>query len=270
MKKKYLLLSFLFLLFLFPLKIFANSTVPSVVYDEEGLFSKTEIRDLTRRMNRVQAQTKAPMMIVTGSDLSEDDPRYDVDRTLGDYVGDNENGVLLYVDMENRQVYISTSGNMIHFYTDSRIERALDDIAENGLTTGDYYNAGKLFVKHTQENYDYGIPGNHYTMDEETGEITFYRTVTFFEKLIARVLAIAIALIFFITVKRKYQLKKSTYSYNVEGDSNVKVTRKEDTLIRSFVTTRKIPKSSSSGGSDGGSTTHSSGGGTFGGGSRSF
>ena len=48
---------------------------------------------------------------------------------------------------------------------------------------------------------------------------------------------------------------------------------KEDRLVNSFVTTRRIPrppKNNGGGGFGGGTTTHSSGGGTFGGGGRSF
>ena len=51
-----------------------------------------------------------------------------------------------------------------------------------------------------------------------------------------------------------------------------KLSKKEDRLTNSFITTRRIPKppANTGGGSGGGSTTHSSGGGTFGGGGRSF
>ena len=69
------------------------------------------------------------------------------------------------------------------------------------------------------------------------------------------------------------------YKFNYLEKSSIDLTQKEDRLVNSFVTTRRIPRpSDNSGGGGGGgfsgggggSTTHSSGGGTFGGGGRSF
>ena len=63
------------------------------------------------------------------------------------------------------------------------------------------------------------------------------------------------------------------YKYPYQEKSSIKLTQKEDRLVNSFVTTRRIPrppKNNGGGGFGGGTTTHSSGGGTFGGGGRSF
>ena len=67
------------------------------------------------------------------------------------------------------------------------------------------------------------------------------------------------------------------YKFNYLEKSSIDLTQKEDRLVNSFVTTRRIPRPSNNGGGGGGfsgggggSTTHSSGGGTFGGGGRSF
>ena len=45
------------------------------------------------------------------------------DKPMGD-------GVLFLIDMDNRQIWISTCGKAIIYFTDSRIDEALDDIIE--------------------------------------------------------------------------------------------------------------------------------------------
>ena len=110
-------------------------------------------------------------------------------------------------------------------------------------------------------------------MDRETGKITYYKVLTPLEIGISLLVAAVISIAFFIIVKSRYQLKMGGYKYPYQEKSSIKLTQKEDRLVNSFVTTRRIPrppKNNGGGGFGGGTTTHSSGGGTFGGGGRSF
>lgn len=272
MKKIFLFFfSFLVSLLFFVPTTFAQSK--SIVMDKANLFSNEEITQLENLMAPIEEETKATLMIASSYDLSQDDPRYNVDRTLGDYVGNDENGVLLFFDMTGRQVYISTSGNMIHYFTDSRIDSSLDAIFAAGLSEGNYYAASETFIKEVENNFKAGIPSGHYTIDEETGKVTMYKSITPFEAFIAFLVAFIAAVAVFLIIKGKYQLKKVDYHYDVGSFSKIELTEKSDTLINSFVTTRRIPRNNGGSGGGlggGGSTTHSSGGGTFGGGSRGF
>lgn len=275
MRKKLLLPLFLFLLSISGLFLGATyvkaAPEKSKVQDEAQLFTPEQIQTLTEKMQATEEKTKATMMIATSYDLDQEDPRYAVDRTLGDYIGNDENGVLFYIDMTGRQIYISTSGNMIHYLTDQRIDNLLDDIYDAGMSSGDYFSAATTFIDGTYENFEKGIPSGHYTVDEATGKITFYKSITFFEGLLATLGALILGSLFFFSVKRNYQLKKPSYHYNWQENSRLDLTAENDTLVNSFITTRRIPKpQNNSGSGGGGSTTHSSGGGTFGGGSRGF
>ena len=117
-----------------------------------------------------------------------------------------------------------------------------------------------------------GVPSGHYRVDEETGKITYYKTISPFEAFIAFLIALVAAIAFFVVIKSRYQLKLGTYKYPYQEKSQVNLTVNENHLTNSFVTTRRIPRNNNSGGvfGGGGSTTSSSGGGTFGGGSRGF
>lgn len=240
------------------------------VLDDAGLLTNQQIAKLESRLAEAQQQTKATFMIATSYDLDQDDPRYAVDRTLGDTIGNDENGILLYLDMTGRQVYISTSGNMIHYMTDSRIEDTLDAVYDNGLSSEEYYQAFNTFIDETLYYFNEGIPSGHYTIDEATGKVTMYRTITLFEGGLAFLGALILSGIFFFVVKSRYQLKKPSYEYEYRQQGQLTLIDQKDQLTNSFVTTRRIPRSEKSGGGGGGSTTHSSGGGTFGGGSRGF
>lgn len=173
--------------------------------------------------------------------------------------------------MGQREIYISTSGNMIDYLTDSRIEQILDSVYE-GMSEADYIQAARSYLTMSQSFIENGVPRGHYRVDRDTGKITYYNVLTFGEILFAIITAAIISGVVFFIVKSRYQMKSGTYTYPFLEQSNFKLSKKEDRLTNSFITTRRIPKppANTGGGSGGGSTTHSSGGGTFGGGGRSF
>lgn len=140
------------------------------------------------------------------------------------------------------------------------------------MRDGDYYQASKNFLFNAQEFVDDGVPGGAYRIDEKTGKITRYKSITPIEFIIGFVIAAVAAIAFFVSVRLRYQLKAGTYRYPYRQNAHLDLTERQDQLVSSFVTTRRIPKPSNNngGGGGGGSTTHSSGGGTFGGGGRSF
>ena len=175
------------------------------------------------------------------------------------------------VNMNYRDYHISTSGNMIDYITDSRLD-TLKEAVENNLSNGNYFQAAQAFLEQSSTYVADGVPGRHYRVDRETGKINYYKVLTPLEIILALIAAAVISLIVFFVVKSKYQLKLGSYHYPYNEKSSLKLVQKQDRLTNSFVTTRRIPRNTSSGGGGGGggSTTHSSGGGTFGGGGGKF
>lgn len=235
--------------------------------DQASLFTPEEIAQLKEAITPIEAKTKARIFIVSNNDNDLDSTRF-ADYYMLDRIGKNQNGITFYIDMNQRKFIISTSGNMIDYMTDKRIDQSLNNI-EPSMKNGYYFQAAQSFLKNTDHYFKQGIPGGHYRIDTETGKVTRYNSLTTMEIIIALVAAIVLSGIFFVVSISKYQLKFGTYKYPFREKSSLDLTKRNDVLINSFVTTRRIPRNNSSGGG-GGSSTHSSGGGTFGGGGRSF
>ncbi|MCB5955309.1 TPM domain-containing protein [Enterococcus sp. CWB-B31] len=254
-------------LFLLPsFALAGNNTVD----DQAGLLTAEQIQQLNKAAEEIETKAKASVFIVTNTTNTDDSTRF-ADLYMMDRIGKNENGITFYIDMNNRKFIISTSGNMIDYMTDSRIENTLDDI-EPYMIDGNYFQAAQSFLKNVSRYVDAGVPKGHYRIDSETGKITYYKTLTITEIIIAVAAALVITGIFVGIAVSRYRLKFDSYNYPYREKSALQLTSKEDRLTNSFVTQRRIPKSNggSGGSSGGGSTTHSTGGGTFGGGGRSF
>ncbi len=114
--------------------------------------------------------------------------------------------------MDLRKIYISTSGNMIDYMTDARIDDTLDKIWDN-MSQGNYFAAAQTFVQETQAFVNKGVPGGHYRVDSETGKITRYKVITPLEMVIAFAAALILSLVFLGINISKYQLKFSSYQY---------------------------------------------------------
>ncbi|MBO0451050.1 TPM domain-containing protein [Candidatus Enterococcus murrayae] len=264
MKKFLLLLGFLALFS--PLKVLAAS---DTVDDQANLLSSEERTDLSKQADAINKEIKGEVFIVT-TDSNTEKPRKFANEQLMSRVGKNNNGALLLLDMNQRKIYLSTSGNMIDYVTDKRRDKLLDDVTA-AMKDGNYYQATLNYLTNAKEFVDAGVPGGSYRKDEKTGKITYYKSITPVEMAISLVAALAAAVGFFLFVRLRYQLKTGNYHYPYRQNAQLDLTERQDQLINSFVTTRRIPKpSNNNSGGGGGSTTNSSGGGTFGGGGRSF
>jgi uncharacterized protein len=168
-------------------------------------------------------------------------------------VGENNDGVLLLLDFQNRKFWISTTGKAIDVLTDRRIEKILDAV-EPGMIDGDYYSAARAFLKKT----DSFFKGN---------------TLTLLEGVLGFLVSGGAGVGVIGSVRRRYRGKSRRPVFAYRKNSLVDMSISSDQLINSYTTSRTIPRSSSSsgGGGGGGSSTHtSSSGSTHGGGGRSF
>lgn len=263
MKKILLLLGFLALFN--PLKVLAAS---DTVDDQANLLSPEERTELSKQADAINQKIKGQVFILT-TNTNTEEPREFANTQLKARVGKDNNGALLLLDMNQREIYLSTSGNMIDYVTDKRRDRLLDDV-EAAMKDGNYYQASADYLSNAKDFVDDGVPSGSYRIDEKTGKVTYYKSITPLEFTIGLIVAAVAAIGFFISVRLRYQLKTGTYRYPYRQNAQLDLIERQDQLVNSFVTTRRIPKPSNNGGGGGGSTTNSSGDGTFGGGGRSF
>ncbi|MBP2099767.1 TPM domain-containing protein [Enterococcus rivorum] len=271
------------LLFCFAVNVQAAS---DSVEDYAGLFKPEEISQFKELIAPIEKKSKARVFILTTYQNNQTAQKF-ADLFMLGKIGKDANGVTFLIDMDNREFYISTSGNMIDYMDDSRIDQALD-IIEPNIKNGDYFQAGTVFLKSVQKNFDAGVPGGHYRVDTETGKIIRYKVLTGREIDIALFMAGIITIIVVIGTVSSYNLKSVIHKYPFREKSSLNLITKTDHLSNSFVTTRRITKSSSNSSHQsssnsssknrskssvkrkGGGSTHKTNGGTFGGGGRKF
>lgn len=255
--------------------VFASSG--SQVFDDAGLLSSDQIADLEQKTDILREKYNMNFVVVTTNDAQGKSAREYADDFYMDHGfyddGEAKGGATLLIDMDNREIYISTAHDMIYYMTKDRVESILDT-AYPYIKSGEYYKCLSSMVDATQNFVDKGVPSDLYTVNEETGEITRYLSIRPIDWAIAVGAALLLGGAVCGFTVGKYKLKWGSYSYPYKQKGRLNLTNQSDHFTNQIVTQRQIPKNDDSDGSGGGgsmSSTHtSSGGGTFGGGGRGF
>ena len=125
--------------------------------------------------------------------------------------GRKASGVLFLIYMDSPgsyggESYVSTTGNMIRILTDRRIEQIQDDVAYS-LRNLDYARAAAEFLKDVEYYVDRGIQRGQYNYDTETGEISIYRSIRWYEGVFAFLVSAGVAGSVCMGVKRRYSME---------------------------------------------------------------
>ncbi|AYG00151.1 TPM domain-containing protein [Lactococcus allomyrinae] len=254
MRKKSTLfvLSFLTLFFIFFAQQATAQTFPSNIEDSAQILGDS-VSTLSQKAQEVAQKTRAGVFVVT---TENDISAGDYARTyLADKVGSGNNGVVLVINMNLRKVYIWATGNMKYYLPSSRINATLD-VVQPALSDNDNIGAVSVFFDKVEHYYQAGIPTSRkYTVNPETGVITFHRSFQPLNILIAVIVAFIVGGSFVWTIYRRYQMKgsHSIWRYDYGTNGNLELNEQQDVLVNTFITTRRIPRpSSNSGGSSGG------------------
>ncbi len=279
-RKGFCVLSFILILLLPVLVVSA----PAMVVDDAGLLSSSEKQEMEKIIREIRDVYQIDAVVLTtdstpdfrGDDRANTDwaDRYYEDHGYG--LGEDRSGVLLFLDMKNRYFHVSTAGDMRLYLNDHRIEEILD-AAEPHIRGGHYGQAMIVQLEKLRKYLQNGIEEGTFLYDEHTGQ----RLTGLYNRLTGAELAFALAAgavsagVFFWIVLSRYHLRGSTYRYDKKKNINVRLTRNDETYLRSHVT--RFRHSSSGGGSRGssgggrGSGVHTSSGGiSHGGGGRHF
>lgn len=243
------------------------------VYDDADLFTEEEIEKLNARLSAFIEETGWNVFAVTTDDAGGKSARQYADDFFDAHSAEQEDGAALLIDLDNREITISTCGAAIRYMTDQKIERTLD-AAFDYVSDGAYGDCLLRMLAGLENAYEDGIAEGQYNYDERTGEISRYRNITMTEAIIAGLVAIAVGVIVFSSITGSYRLKFGVYQYDARQFGNVRLSQKEDALIGQHVSHHRIQ--TSGGGTPANrsstrSTTHrSSSGRSHGGGSRKF
>ncbi len=262
------------------------------VYDDADLLTEEEEAELQDLLVETAQRIEQDLIIVTTDDAEGKSSMEYADDFFDEhgfgYEKSNGSGVLYLIDMDNRQIYISTAGTGIEQYTDNEIESTLDVLYEH-VSNQDYYGSCTAFVKEAEKCLTGGESADNGYYDSERESFVDYdssdykkirwqdslaeafRPGTLFMNLgIAAVIAGIITLI--ISHNRKTQTTVSSRTYLKQG--SLHQNEHTDFFTHTTVVTRKIEhdnNNSSGGGGGGHSSSHSSSSGaSHGGGGRSF
>lgn len=244
------------------------------VYDFANLFSDNhEIEIYNSIMKYIELSNYDLAVVTINENNKYDEVEYADDFYDYNYFGfDNSfSGLLILIDMDNRVIYLSTTGYAIKMYDDDRIDYIID-AGYDYLTSGDYANSILSMIEEMSKYYEEGFPKSNENLIIDGTEVYYDNTKTIADYLLpSGGISLVITLIVSIIMYNKTRLKiKSinTVSY-LTSERNLQITPR---FIRSSIS--RILRSSDSGGSSrsgGGSSFHSSSSGrSHGGGGRHF
>ena len=254
------------------------------VYDMAELLSPEEEEEFESAIESARKSLGFDIVVVTIEDArgrgAKDYADYNYE-AAGFGHGDNHDGILFLIDMDNREMVLSTEGKAIRIFTDERIEQILDDVYE-GASEGEFADSVKAFLQDVEYYGEKGIPSGQYNYDTETHQISAYRSIRWYEALLALGVSGFVAGAACLTVKRQYAMEEDpghlrNLNMAYRGNCNFAFRNQQDAFVNKFVTTQVIPRNTGGSGGLGGSssagrssTHHSSSGRTHGGGSRKF
>lgn len=244
----------------------------SKVVDDADLLSYDEEQEIQSMLDEFAGKSGWTLFAVTTDDANG----MTSEEYADDFVDQNafeENGVCFLIDMDNREIYMSTTGSAIRILTDHRIDSIMDDSYEYA-GDGEYAKCFETMIRETEDSFHEGIESGQYNYDRDTGEISKApNRLTVWDMLISLIAAAAAGGAVIAVIAGKYRLKFGGWQYDFKSNSRLDLTNKTDRLVNTFRTAHHIQRDSGGGsGSSGARSTthHSSGGGTHGGGGHKF
>ena len=111
---------------------------------------------MSEQADQLNEKIKGEVFIATTNNKI-DDIEYTTDRFLADRIGNDQNGSALMIDMGNRNLHVSTSGNMLDYINDARLDDMLDNIYDQ-MTAGNYYQAARVYLENAASYVEAGFP----------------------------------------------------------------------------------------------------------------
>lgn len=254
------------------------------VYDMAQLLSPEDEESFEAAIAQAGKRLGFDIVVVTIEDArgrtSQDYADYNYEAAGFGYGGGHD-GIMFLIDMDNRELALSTEGKAIRIFTDERIEKILDDVYQ-GASEGNYADSVRAFLEAVEYYGEKGIPSGQYNYDTQTHRVSAYKSIRWYEALLALGVSGFVAAAACMAVKRQYAMKEDdrqlrNLNMAYRADCEFAYENQQDILTNKFVTTQAVPRNTGGGSSGGGrssagrsSTHHSASGRSHGGGSRKF
>lgn len=214
------------------------------ISDQAGLMDEKSRQELLEQIENLELEYKVPVIIYTSTEDLSQNVRDRADDLLAEYVGNDNSGLLLYLNTNTRDYYFTLSGKVLRMI-DNKRQKSLDDNLLLNLKAGDYNKAFMSFFDEAARYIKGGeIQGNILVNEKRLTAKDFK---------IAGIGGLTTFLISFFGLKKSSTPRPSKFVYYLSDNSNLGYAISGDSCIKTFKTSRVIPKNSSN--SSGGSTT---------------
>jgi uncharacterized protein len=232
---------------------YAAASFEQYIYDRAGILSNDNIRSLETKCRDISEQYSLNVFVLTTNTTAGKSSESYADDEYEKLAGDSS-GVLLLVDMQNRMVWLSTTGDAIKTFSDSWINQTCDMVAPQ-LSNENYYAGAYSFLENVE------------------GRLSEKRMQPLYYSIGALVIALVTGgiIVGMLSSRRGGTMTAGRRNYLAPG--SVVINDREDVFTNTTFSRVRISNNSGghSGGSAGGSSTHSSSGGiSHGGGGRHF
>ena len=245
--------------------VLTNAAMQPRLVDAADILSDSEEAQLLAKLNEISERQQCDVVVAAVASLEGKtaqeyaDDFYDYN---GYGFGENRDGIILLISMEERSWYISTCGYGITAFTDAGIEY-MEDKFLSPLSDGDYIKAFTTYAELCDDFITQAKKGEPY----DTGNLPKGSVSTIW---IVGDLLIGFVIAFILGSAKKSKLKsvrrqRAAQDYAVPGSMMLML--HQDHLVNRTMTTRKIERNS---GGSGSSTHESSSGTTHGGAGGSF
>ena len=143
----------------FALEVQADLWHPSRVVDEADLLTADEEESLLGYVDEISENHQFDVVIVTLDSLDGEDIQYyaaDYYDYNGYGMGDNFDGAMFIMSMEEREWFILTTGYGIDVLTDSELDSIGEEMVSY-LSSGEYAQAFQIFADEVQTEVEYGV-----------------------------------------------------------------------------------------------------------------
>ncbi len=224
--------------------------------DGAALLSPSQKSDLSAELDRVSNELGFDIVFVSTNTIGRKTPSQYADDYY-DQHGYGVDGILMLVNMGERDIAFSTAGKCIRIFTDYGIDYLIDDVGDY-LTDGDYGDAVERFIERCRlftEEYESGAA---FDVDNKlplrAGQIAVRAGISLAVGLVVGLIAVE-------TMRSKLRTVRTqpAASAYIRAQS-LAITEARDVFLYSNIVRTERPKANSSSGG-GGSRTHTSSGG---------
>ncbi len=216
------------------------------IYDFADLFSNDEEKKLYDQILKYISKYNLDLAVVTiDHNNKQSASSYAQDFYDYNYFGKGleNSGLLFLIDMESREIYISTTGLAIELYNDYRIDKILDGIF-NYMSRKEYYTGTSSFVRLVSSYADIDKSKDKEYIISNGSLVKDYSYIGYV--VIAAIVITVIAIL--IMVRMNHLVFKASSSKDYLNRKTKKISRVSDVFLGSHVTKIRIDNVSSSGG----------------------